>query len=133
MLPKICDAGGITKDGIGAIRVQQDVTYVQLADDVAPKFGDSLVLEAGLEMTRLVGEPDMQRPDRPARTFAGKPERSFDKPERRVTPRPVRDEAERPSYSGKPPRIVEDDEAPVATERKETTSRPISRPCEAFL
>jgi ATP-dependent RNA helicase DeaD len=115
ILPKICDAGGIAKNSIGAIRVQQDVTYVQLADDVAPKFGNSLVLEAGLEMTRLVGEPDMQRPDRPARTFAGKPERAFDKPERRVTPRPVRDDAERPSYSGKPPRIVEDDDAPVAT------------------
>jgi ATP-dependent RNA helicase DeaD len=116
ILPKICDAGGIAKNSIGAIRVQQDITYVQLADDVAPKFGDSLVLEAGLEMTRLVGEPDMSRPERPAR-FATRPERA-EKPERRVTPRPVREEGERPSYSGKPPRIVEEDDAP--TPRAET-------------
>mgnify|MGYP006176353439 CR=1 FL=1 len=67
MRPRRSAASSTEKNSIGAIRVQQDVTYVQLADDVAPKFGNSLVLEAGLEMTRLVGEPDMQRPDRPAR------------------------------------------------------------------
>lgn len=129
ILPKICDGGGIAKNSIGAIRVQQDVTYVQLADAVAPKFGDTLELEPGLVMTRLMGEPDMQRPDRPARTFAGKPERSFDKPERRVTPRPVREDGDRPSYSGKPPRIVEDDEAPRAeVERKAWTPREERKP-----
>ena len=127
ILPKICDGGGIAKNSIGAIRVQQEVTYVQLADAVAPKFGDTLELEPGLVMTRLVGEPDMQRPDRPARTFAGKPERTFDKPERRVTPRPVRDEGDRPSYSGKPPRIVEEDEAPRA-EAKAWTPREDRKP-----
>jgi ATP-dependent RNA helicase DeaD len=28
LLPKICETGGISKDGIGAIRVQQDMTFV---------------------------------------------------------------------------------------------------------
>src|SRR5690606_9104299 len=41
LLPKICDAGGIAKDGIGAIRVQQEVTFVQIAAPLAERFGAS--------------------------------------------------------------------------------------------
>ena len=117
LLPKICEAGGIAKDGIGAIRVQQDVTYVQIAAEQAGRFGQGVELEPGLEMARLDGEPDLSRPERPR--FGDRPERG-ERPERRVTPRPAReDRGERPSYSGKPPRIVEDDDgaAPVREER----------------
>ena len=104
LLPKICEAGGITKDGIGAIRVQEDRTFVQIAANLAGKFGAEKELDAGLVMTRLAGEPTLDRPERPK------------KPERK--PRPVRDEApratsdeaphEKPVYQPKPPRMVED-------------------------
>lgn len=112
LLPKICETGGIAKDGIGAIRVQQDVTFVQIAAPLANRFGSEVEIEPELVMTRLDGEPTMDRTprERPAR-----PERA-ERPERRVTPRPAReDRAERPSYSGKPPRIVEDHDV-AATE-----------------
>lgn len=106
LLPKICETGGIAKDGIGAIRVQQEHTLVQIAEPVAGRFGAMVEIEPGLMMERLEGEPSMERPERPQRA---------ERPERRVTPRPVREErAERPSYSGKPPRIVEDEDGEVA-------------------
>ncbi|MBU9697779.1 DEAD/DEAH box helicase [Rhodobacteraceae bacterium HSP-20] len=110
LLPKICETGSIAKDGIGAIRVQQDHTLVQIAEAVAGRFGAMVEIEPGLMMERIEGEPSMERPERPQRA---------ERPERRVTPKPVREErGDRPSYSGKPPRIVEDeggaDAAPAA-------------------
>ena len=98
LLPKICEAGGITKDGIGAIRVQHDLTYVQIGKAVADKFGAGVALEEGVEMRRMDGEPMLERPERPARA-----------------PR------EKPAYKPKPSRFVEDD-TPLA-ERKPYTKR----------
>ncbi|MDN5787021.1 DEAD/DEAH box helicase, partial [Pseudorhodobacter sp.] len=98
LLPKICEAGGITKDGIGAIRVQHDLTYVQIGKAVADKFGAGVALEEGVEMRRMDGEPVLDRPERPAR--------------------PPR---EKPAYKPKPSRFVEDD-APMP-ERKPYTKR----------
>ncbi len=133
LLPKICDAGGITKDGIGAIRVQEDQTFVQIADSVASKFGTSLELENGVVMERMAGEPNMDRPERSPRPAA--------KPERRApAPRPVREEraereerpvrAEKPAYVPKPPRVVEDDAAgwsPVAASDAPPAEAPVER------
>lgn len=61
LLPKICEAGGITRDAIGAIRVRENETYVQIAIEMAPRFGDQLELEAGLTMKRLPGQPSLER------------------------------------------------------------------------
>ncbi len=108
LLPKICEAGGIAKDGIGAIRVQEDRTFVQIGKPVAARFGATLELEAGLVMTRIEGEPNLDRPERSPRKEFEKPERRAPAP-RAVTPRPVRDDAEKPAYQPKPPRIVDED------------------------
>jgi len=101
LLPKICDAGGITKDGIGAIRVQQDETFVQIAENQAGRFGAGLEIEPGLSMEKLEGEPDMSRPQRSyeprsPRVGAASEGRA---PERR----------EKAPYKPKPARIVEED------------------------
>ena len=106
LLPKICDGGGITRNEIGAIRVQEDETFVQIATAAAGKFGTSLELESGVVMRRLPGEPNLDRPER-------SPRKSYDKPAPRAPredapPRPVR--AEKPAYVPKPARIVEDAE-----------------------
>ncbi|WP_051294548.1 DEAD/DEAH box helicase [Gemmobacter nectariphilus] len=61
LLPKICDGAGITRTDIGAIRVQQRETYVQIAEGAAPKLGASLELEPGLLATRLDEAPDLDR------------------------------------------------------------------------
>ncbi len=75
LLPKICEGGGIARDAIGAIRVRQDETFVQIAADAAPRFGEALEIAEGLMMVRLAGEPDLARPapgGKPKRAFAGK-------------------------------------------------------------
>ncbi len=118
LLPKICDAGGITKDGIGAIRVQEDRTFVQIATALAPKFGAQLELESGVVMDRIEGEPDMDRPERsPARKAAPVRAERAEKPA--YAPRVDRAEktekpayaprADKPAYVPKPARVVEDD------------------------
>lgn len=122
LLPKICDAGHITKDSIGAIRVQDTRTFVQIAASEAGKFGAGLELESGVAMERIEGEPDLDRPERAPRAAA--------KPERRApAPRPVRDEAprpEKPAYTPKPPRVVEADEA-VAVEATPVERKPYAK------
>ena len=119
LLPKICDAGGITKDGIGAIRVQEDTTFVQIAEGLAGKFGASLELENGVVMERIQGEPSMDRPERAPRKApaaraprAEKPYERAEKPAERAE-KPVYERAEKPAYVPKPSRIVEDDARPA--------------------
>ena len=128
LLPKICDAGGITKDGIGAIRVQEDETFVQIAVGYAPRFGEGIELEPGVTLRRIAGEPNLDAPvkarAKPRETKAYEP-----KAERKVyTPKPLRvDEGEAefaaaaapapapaPVRSAAPaPRPLRDDSAPA--------------------
>ena len=130
LLPKICEAGGITKDGIGAIRVQEDRTFVQILKEQAGKFGQGVELESGVTMTLLDGEPDMDRPERlvkpPTKTYKAAAPRAV----RDEAPRAPRDEApaekrEKPAYTPKPPRVVDEETAPVAeaVERKPYVKR----------
>ncbi|WP_431297610.1 DEAD/DEAH box helicase [Tabrizicola sp. BL-A-41-H6] len=100
LLPKICDAGSIAKDGIGAIRVQEDVTFVQIGASVADKFGQMIELDKGVIMERMAGEPSLDRPERPA--YSARPERA-ERPERR----------EKPAYAAKPARVVEEGADPA--------------------
>ena len=124
LLPKICEAGGITKDAIGAIRVQQDHSFVQILASHANRFGAEVELEQGLTMARIEGEPDLARPERPARA---------ERPERRApAPRPVTEDAPRAraAYVPKPPRVVEDEtsEAPAPVAAASTAEPEADRP-----
>ena len=128
LLPKICEAGGITKDGIGAIRVQDERTFVQILTAVAGKFGAGVELESGVTMTRLDGEPDL---DRPERKPASKPERKAtvarvlrDAP----SDAPVRD---KPAYVPKPARVVEDDAVEATPYVKREEPKPYAVKAEA--
>ena len=112
LLPKICDAAGISKDGIGAIRVKQEETFVQIAEQLASRFGAQLEIDKDLVMTRMEGEPALDRPERSER-----PERA-----ERPAPRPRPVDREKPAYAPKPPRVVEDD-APAAPARKPYAKR----------
>jgi ATP-dependent RNA helicase DeaD len=124
LLPKICDAGSIAKDGIGAIRVREDETFVQIAEPLAPRFGDQVELDKGLLMERIAGEPDYDAP------------RGFPRPERSARPAP-RERSEKPPYTPKPPRVVEDaaPDAPTREDapkpRKRSEDRPSLAPVEA--
>ena len=57
LLPKICDAGGITRDAIGMIRVREHLTHVQIAVAQAGRFGPETEIAPGLILRRLDGEP----------------------------------------------------------------------------
>jgi ATP-dependent RNA helicase DeaD len=106
LLPKICDAGGITRDAIGAIRVRERETYVQIATADVPRFGDRIEIEPGLTMTRLKGEPALDRntdghgapkPKKPGRGQALKVQGSAPvKPVRADRPAPAPAEAPSP-------------------------------------
>ncbi|MFN3991841.1 MAG: DEAD/DEAH box helicase [Tabrizicola flagellatus] len=121
LLPKICDAGSIGKDSIGAIRVREEETFVQIAEGVAEKFRSQIDLDKGLLMERIEGEPDFDRPrlDKP----------KFERPARlERAERPAR--AEKPAYTPKPPRVVEEDAAEDAPKPK-YEPRPRVTPSEA--
>jgi len=124
LLPKICDGVGITKNEIGAIRVQQTVTFVQIAKASAGRITDGMELEPGLTLHRVEGEPQFGRPERPARAdFSAKnraprPERSEDRPRR-----------DKPAYAPKPSRFVEDEgeaapRPPYAKRERDYPARP---------
>ena len=104
LLPKLCDQGQITKNEIGAIRVQEDVTYVQIAAQATAGFlkalGAEMALEAGVVLTRLASEPTLARPER--KPYGEKPER-----------KPYAERAERKPYA---PRSEAPAEQPVAAE-----------------
>ena len=75
LLPKICEAGGITREAIGAIRVRESETFVQIAAADAGRFSEVTELEPGLSMRRLPGEPmlDSAPGARPRPRSGGKP------------------------------------------------------------
>ncbi|WP_134679075.1 DEAD/DEAH box helicase [Paracoccus ravus] len=61
LLPKICEAGNVNKDVIGAIKIREDESFVQIAGEAADKFGEAIELEEGLMMLRQQGMPNFER------------------------------------------------------------------------
>ncbi|MDG4649601.1 DEAD/DEAH box helicase, partial [Roseibacterium sp. SDUM158017] len=72
LLPLVCRAGGVEKDAIGAIRIQQSETFVEVALDSLPTFLAALdgasELEKGIRIRQLDGAPDLTAPPRAARS-----------------------------------------------------------------
>ena len=79
LLPMLCKQGGITKDDIGAIRVQQDQSFVEIRQSAVDGFekaiGTDMQVE-GAALQRLSSAPDLGPSSRP----------QFDKPKRPKTP-----------------------------------------------
>mmetsp|Transcript_23002 Transcript_23002/g.38853 ORF Transcript_23002/g.38853 Transcript_23002/m.38853 type:complete len:680 (+) Transcript_23002:5566-7605(+) len=61
LLPIVCNAGDITKDDIGAIRIQGDMSYVEIQESAANGFiaalGSDMKVEGGAVVTKLDGVP----------------------------------------------------------------------------
>ncbi|WP_299935978.1 DEAD/DEAH box helicase [uncultured Pelagimonas sp.] len=101
LLPLVCRAGDITKDSIGAIRVQEKETFVELAQPAVAGFldkvGDGGELEEGMTIRKLDKAPDLERGGpRGPKPGGGKPFRGRD------------DSAPRGEYKGKPKRDFDD-------------------------
>lgn len=76
LLPMLCKLGNLTKDDIGAIRVQAEESYVQILESSVEKFlngvGPEMVVEDGLTLTKLDNAPVLERRERSPRGFEGK-------------------------------------------------------------
>ena len=70
LLPMLCKAGNLTKDDIGAIRVQQDQSFVEIRNASVPTFlksiGKAMTVEAGATVTELADPPAAANEPRPA-------------------------------------------------------------------
>ncbi|MEM6407506.1 MAG: DEAD/DEAH box helicase [Pseudomonadota bacterium] len=68
LLPMLCRMGDISKDEIGAIRVQESETFVELKTSAVAGFeaalGPDMALEEGATLTKLDNVPDTSRPPR---------------------------------------------------------------------
>ena len=62
LLPMLCRNTGLPKDAIGAIRVQYQETFVEIANEAVPalkrELGTQMTVEQGATLTELAGLPD---------------------------------------------------------------------------
>jgi ATP-dependent RNA helicase DeaD len=83
LLPMLCRAGHITKKDIGAIRIQQSETFVELSPDSVEKFQQAIgpggKIDKDVTLTRLDGIPEMTR-GAGKKSFAKKKPYKGDKP-----------------------------------------------------
>ncbi|MGK9050020.1 DEAD/DEAH box helicase [Neorhizobium petrolearium] len=65
LIPTICRNGDLTKNEIGAIKMQAGETFVEIAADHADRFlqklGKDRMMERGIRVTRLDGAPDFSK------------------------------------------------------------------------
>ena len=101
LLPILCNGGGITKDDIGAIRIQNDETFVEMQEGSVAGFkaalGSSMTVEGGLVLTELAKPPAAASSPRPA--FGGKP---GGKPSGKSYGKSDGPRGDKPSYDKKP-------------------------------
>ena len=75
LLPMVCNAGNITKDDIGAIRVQAKESYVEIRQAIAKEFQDAVgpegKLEDNIRLRKLDKAPDLDKIQRPPRLDYG--------------------------------------------------------------
>ena len=99
LLPMLCRLGDLTKDDVGAIRIQPSHSFVEILASSAPRFlsalGADMKVESGAVVTQLDSPPNLERGPKPGGKRGPKPE---GRPER--APRPPRD---KPAYDSDAP------------------------------
>ncbi|MRU14373.1 DEAD/DEAH box helicase [Roseovarius sp. A21] len=98
LLPMICKAGGLSKDDIGAIRIADDLSYIEIREASVPGFlaaiGEGMVIEGKKQLRRLDKAPDLpsHRPGKsgPAPKARPAPAKYERKPKDGDTPEPRR-------------------------------------------
>lgn len=79
LLPMVCKAGNITKDDIGAIRLADDLSYIEIrkssVDGFLAAIGPAMKIEGSKDIVRLDKAPDLPAYQRPKfdRAPGGKP------------------------------------------------------------
>ena len=103
LLPMVCNAGNITKDDIGAIRIQQSESFVEIRQESAAAFeaavGPGGKLEDNIRLRKLDKAPDLsQSPREPRADYKGKKPSSG--PRSASSPRPQ--SSSQPQSSSRP-------------------------------
>ncbi|MFT2212364.1 DEAD/DEAH box helicase [Rhizobium giardinii] len=118
LIPMLCRIGRITKQEIGAIKMQAEETYVEIARDWVDRFveaiGPKLALEKGIQVRQLDGMPDLSGGSRGA-PFAGK---KAGKPDWKGEAKPKRKFDAKPDFAGA------DHRAPEKTDTKPWSKKP---------
>ncbi|MEO0380967.1 MAG: DEAD/DEAH box helicase, partial [Pseudomonadota bacterium] len=137
LLPMLCRMGDLTKDDVGAIRVQQDHSFVEILEASAQKFmnalGADMKVEDGAVVTKLDTAPDLPRGGPPKRgpKPGGKSHRkaNYD-PDARPAPRKPR--PPRPEGSEvrteKPKQKKNADRPPKSPKTERTPMKPGAKP-----
>ncbi|ASM71082.1 MULTISPECIES: DEAD/DEAH box helicase [Roseobacteraceae] len=142
LLPILCKAGDVTKDDLGAIRISDDASFVEIlqssADGFAAALGSDMTVEGGLKLERLATPPAEANRPKPAYkprddrgpAKGGKPpykgkDRDFGG-ER--APRPPRDDKPKKQWDDKPKKQWDDKPKaePALTRAPETHTAPKS-------
>ncbi len=115
LLPMLCKMGNITKDDIGAIRIQDDASFIEIRESAVDGFlksvGPQMTMEDDAFLTRLAGKPKIE---------AGPPraKKSWDKPRvdapRDASPKPRKPKS-KPAGTTTP---IDYDDAPAPRTRK---------------
>jgi ATP-dependent RNA helicase DeaD len=94
LLPMLCRAGNITAKSIGAIRIQDTVSFVEIdahsVDGFEASVGPQMQLESGVRLTRLDGAPDLSAASlepAPKQEWAGRKPKSQSGPKKKWQPR----------------------------------------------
>lgn len=122
LLPMLCKMGNITKDDIGAIRIQDDASFIELREGAVDGFlksvGSSMTMEDDAILMRLSGKPKIDAgPPRAKKTW-DKPR--VDVPTAAAPKSAPRDEVKKP-YKAKTPgttKPVDYDDAPAPRAKK---------------
>ncbi len=133
LLPMICKAGNITKLDVGAIRIAETETYIEIRESSVAGFLEAIGHEMTIEGTKAIvqldaapdfhatGKPGLKRGEKskkgftktgkkPPRSVEPKPAKAWKKPERKSsdTPKtdakPKRDSGKAGDQAAKPPR-----------------------------
>ncbi len=131
LLPMLCKAGKITKDDIGAIRIADTESYIEIRESRVEGFlkaiGPEMTVEGTKALVQLDTPPVLAGGGRkgPKREFKGK--KRAERPARAAEPQPAkprRKPAEKPKSETRPKR----DEAPSGDQRKKPARRPKGPP-----
>ena len=114
LLPMICTAGGITKNEIGAIRIQSNETFVEIAEPAVAGFlksvGSAMSLENQAKLTALDSPPNLGERGGPRKS-----KRDYDDKPRDAKPAYNRDDRPRkPTDTSTPPPSRQDNVAAIA-------------------
>lgn len=119
LLPMICKAGGITKNEIGAIRIQPNETFIEISEPAVAGFlksiGSDMKLENQATLSALDGPPQLgeRGPRKTKRDYDDSP-----------TPKPKR---HAPRDQAPPPPSAQDDLAPIKPIPGAADDRPAPR------